>query len=303
MFWKETAPFVRFGAVWTICALICVAARLRITRRRTPPLDPSLPVREFCDREIVRVEDQIRLLRTAGVWYVAPLLFGALLCFAGLSGWNQKTGLYAVALVVLGALVTMLNRYAGKTQLEPIAARLRQLRDSLSGGPAFEEDPRQQAILMDRAVRNRDRREAVVAALGSLIVAATAWAVPNRITAIGSLVMILTWIFTVAHLHITQRRVPPADPSLPDMEFCDRELRRTEYQTRLLWTSGYWFFAPLVAGALVLIAGVFGRTLKAIAPTAFAIFFGIMMGRANREAVRMQLKPLAEQLRAWRESL
>ena len=52
MFWKETAPLVRFGAVWTICALICVAARLRITRRRTPPLDPSLPVREFCAREI-----------------------------------------------------------------------------------------------------------------------------------------------------------------------------------------------------------------------------------------------------------
>jgi hypothetical protein len=117
------------------------------------------------------------------------------------------------------------------------------------------------------------------------------------------MLMILTWIVHVARLLITQGRVPPADPSLPDMEFCDRELRRTEYQTRLLWTIGYWSFAPLVAGALVLIAGVFGRTLNAIAPSAFAIFFGIMIGRANREAVRMQLKPLAEQLRAWRESL
>ncbi|MBI4907008.1 MAG: hypothetical protein HY820_25505 [Acidobacteria bacterium] len=132
MFWLVRAPLARFGALWTIGASIHVGARLYLTRRRTPPLDPSLPVREYCEREISRVQDQIRLLQTAGVWYVLPLLTGAFLTFAGLSGWNRRTAWYAAGLVVLGILITLFNLYAARTQLEPLAARLRQLRDSLS---------------------------------------------------------------------------------------------------------------------------------------------------------------------------
>lgn len=303
IFWKVNVPLVRIGVVWSVCAMIHAVARLWLTRRRTPPLDPSLPVLEFCDREIRRVQDQIKLLQTAGVWYVFPLLLGPFLIYAGASGWSERTAWYSAALIVFGVIVTIANRRAAKTQLEPLATRLRQLRDSLTGGPALEEDPRQLAILMDEIIRDRDRRETVAAVLGSLSAAATAWAVPNGITAIGALMMILTWIFAVARMHITQRGVPPPDPSLPDSDFCERELRRVDSQVHLRSTASYWFYAPLVIGAPVLIVGVFGWTPSTLGPAVFCIFVGMFLGRASLDAVRMELKPLAEQLRAWKESL
>lgn len=120
----------RLGAGLTLVGCGLTFWQLLSARRlaRTPA---DAPLRAQLQAELRGLDRQIRLLRKVLWWYLLPLLGGAVLVFAGLSGlWWWSLG-YALAVLAFGAWVWWLNQRAWRRKLWPQRQRLAQLIDRL----------------------------------------------------------------------------------------------------------------------------------------------------------------------------
>ncbi len=89
--------------------------------------DKSAAVRGFCENELRRIDAQIRLLLTVPLWCVGPILVGVDVIFAALSPRLLWTLLYVLVSLILGAVVSYLNRYAVRRYLMPIRNELERI--------------------------------------------------------------------------------------------------------------------------------------------------------------------------------
>lgn len=104
---------------------------LLLSARRLARIPADSPLREQLQAELVRLDRQILLLRKVLWWYLLPLLGGAVLVFAGLSGlWWWSLG-YALAVLMFGAWIWRLNQRAWRRELWPQRQRLAELIDRL----------------------------------------------------------------------------------------------------------------------------------------------------------------------------
>lgn len=120
----------RLGAVLTLvgCGL---TFWLLLGARRLARTQPDAPLRDQLQLELNRLDRQILLLRKVLWWYLLPLLGGAVLVFAGLSGLWWWSLAYFLAVLAFGVWVWWLNQRAWRRELWPQRQRLAELIERL----------------------------------------------------------------------------------------------------------------------------------------------------------------------------
>jgi hypothetical protein len=137
----------KVGAAVGIAGVIFVLGKLALWRRANPPVPCDLTLSAWLKAELHKAEANIRLLKSVGSWYIAPLFAGAtvwsgILVTTGLASLPLSRTRLALALgacaaisglvlAVVGWAVWKLNRHAVATHLEPYARELRSLLDDI----------------------------------------------------------------------------------------------------------------------------------------------------------------------------
>ena len=117
-------PVARTGAILVSVACVFVAVHLyRVRTRRPTPQDATL--RAHCERELQKVNDQIRLLRSVAWWYLAPLVGSSLVFSWGLDSSVTSKVVYTLCALFLSLGIYALNQRAVRRQLLPVRDALR----------------------------------------------------------------------------------------------------------------------------------------------------------------------------------
>ena len=128
--WTSASALERIGSRIIVIGAILIPIVMHWTRqqRGLAPADES--VRDYCEHQLARIDDQIRMLRYVAWWYLGPLMVGGLLFAAG------RTHSLAWSLVqvgILGAVSAAVyygNRWVVRNDLEPMREDLaRHLQD------------------------------------------------------------------------------------------------------------------------------------------------------------------------------
>lgn len=119
---RVPSPVSKVGAM--LVAASCVVIPLRLRGARQATRDAGAPVLTALRAERQRLQAQLQLMRSAGWWYVAPLVVGVTCFLAG-----ARTSLAArLAMIAVGFLVGLVlliaNRRAAERELAPVVARL-----------------------------------------------------------------------------------------------------------------------------------------------------------------------------------
>lgn len=130
--WSINLPGLeRFGAAIVVASLVFIVYRLHAVRLSRPIVDDHAPVRDFYRAELLRLEDQIHLLRSVLTWYVAPTFLGVAVMFIGQLGLTP-VGLGMLAfLAVLAWALHAINQWAVRTDLLPIRDEIEELLEQL----------------------------------------------------------------------------------------------------------------------------------------------------------------------------
>jgi hypothetical protein len=124
--YRVPAPVAKVGAL--LIVLGCIITPLRLRAARGGAIDRTRPVVEVLRRERDWATSQRHLLASVGWWYLAPLLGGVALFFAGSRGpiGVKVAGITATAL--MGFVLLVANRRAAERELVPF---IRQLDDTI----------------------------------------------------------------------------------------------------------------------------------------------------------------------------
>ncbi|TWU00095.1 Beta-lactamase precursor [Botrimarina colliarenosi] len=120
------------GMVVNIAAAVFVMWRLYRTRTSTPAPRLDVPMREYCENEIKRVDKQIAMLRSVHVWYLAPFYLGVTLFFFAIDGLCTEFVGITFLVTVMYAFIFALNRSVASTSMTDLRNDLVALRDSLT---------------------------------------------------------------------------------------------------------------------------------------------------------------------------
>jgi hypothetical protein len=131
MLWSFEEIVPRLGVAVVIVSLIFVLFSLHRPRLLRPASKIDASVRDFCQVELDRVNDQIALLKSVAWWYVSPILLGVNLVFAGKVGLGLSSLLYLLATLLLGWGIHALNQRAVRKGLIPIRDQIESLRREL----------------------------------------------------------------------------------------------------------------------------------------------------------------------------
>jgi hypothetical protein len=115
-------PAAQAGAA--LIALGCVLVPMRLRAARARPMDPGTPVYAALREERTRLHAQLRLLRSVGWWYLAPLFVGVILFLAGARASLTVRLLLIAVTIVAGIALLALNRRTAQRELAPVIARL-----------------------------------------------------------------------------------------------------------------------------------------------------------------------------------
>jgi hypothetical protein len=135
--WRATVveePLVRVGyALVVLGAMFIIVWSRRVSAPASRQAFASdLPITSFLERELDRVNAQIRLLRSVWWWYVSPTIAGLLLTLIPGSRSLAMRLALAVLFVGVGVFIHWMNVTVAKTDLEPLrdelTAQLRELR-------------------------------------------------------------------------------------------------------------------------------------------------------------------------------
>lgn len=133
--------FERLGAVVLVAAAVFIAIRINAARLYTPAAGIDAPVRDFCGREIDRLDGQIRLLRSVLCWYLGPLMLGVTLRSFGRHAWNPEFFVESAVFAAASLLLWWLNRSVAGGKLTDLRNELAQLAAELATDPTGPNKP------------------------------------------------------------------------------------------------------------------------------------------------------------------
>jgi hypothetical protein len=131
MFLYLKHPVARSGAA--LVALGCLYVIFQLHRARSGPRKSEWDdsVRDFCEKELERLESQVRLLRSVAWWYICPLVLGANLVVFGVAGAGTFSLIYLVSTLLFSWGVYAFNQRAVAKYFSPAITELNELRREL----------------------------------------------------------------------------------------------------------------------------------------------------------------------------
>lgn len=158
-------------------------------------------------------------------------------------------------------------------------------------GPVAE-DVRQRVAKLHAQVRRRDLREAAAALAVIVIFTRLLWIVRNTTARVGAGILIASAVMIVGRLYAARRRDAPRPVGLPVAEFCRAELAAVNAQIRLLRSVAWWYIAPVIVGANLVVAGLSRSAIGTVVYLAVTLAMGAVIYRLNQRAVARRLVPL-----------
>jgi len=152
----------------------------------------------------------------------------------------------------------------------------------------------QRSAGLQRSIRRRDVREMVAAVVALLLLAPVLVKGPWLARA-GVLVIAAGCALIIAKLG-RARRLPAPGADWPLAEALRAERSRVEAQIRLLETVLWWYVAPLVGGAILVVLGLSGLTRMTISYALVAAALSAGVYWLNRRAVTKHLRPRKAEL-------
>ena len=114
-----------------IAGLCLIVYRLRLRRHTNNGVDHSQSIESFCREEKRRLDNEISLLRTVPLWYIAPGFLGANIAFIGVAGINTFSMLYLAGTMAFCVWVARANAQAANEQMEPLREAVESLNAEL----------------------------------------------------------------------------------------------------------------------------------------------------------------------------
>lgn len=124
-------PVAKTGAGIILVSLVYIIYKLHRTRTADEHSPWSDSLRDFCGKEIVRIDRQIQLVRSVLWWYIAPILVGCNLVFFGANGLSAFAVGYCLFTLVFAWGIYALNQRAVVRHLMPVRNELMQLQSEL----------------------------------------------------------------------------------------------------------------------------------------------------------------------------
>ena len=112
----------------------------------------------------------------------------------------------------------------------------------------------------------------------------------------GALLVLAGCVVTLLRLRRARSSQPAASAALPLAVVLRAERERVEAQIRLLRSVLWWYIAPLMAGVVLVMAGMAGLSWITLAYTAAVIVFSTFIYRLNRDALRGVFVPRRDEL-------
>jgi hypothetical protein len=152
-------------------------------------------------------------------------------------------------------------------------------------------------------IRGRDLVESAAALIVIAAFLPALFSFPGWLSRIGAGIIIVHAIAIMVVLHGTRRRRGGAPVAAPLKEFFLAELTRVDDQIYLLKNVGWWYIAPSMGGACLVLLGLIGWNWPALGLCGTFIGFGVYVCWLNQRAVRSHLLPLRESLVAAEREL
>lgn len=147
----------------------------------------------------------------------------------------------------------------------------------------------------DRAIRARDRRETIAAALVVLLFAPLLLD-DCLLARLGAALVIAGGAITVFRLERALRAHPAAPADRPLVEVLRAERDRIDAQVRLLGSVLWWYVLPFAVGATLVVACLGGASWFTVVYIAFVIALSWGIWHLNQQAVRRDLRPHRDEL-------
>lgn len=155
------------------------------------------------------------------------------------------------------------------------------------------------ATRFGRQLRWRDRIEVAACVVVAAVMIPAAFRGPWLARA-GAIVILAGLVLVAFRLWHAQRLGGPGanDPSLSVADALRAELRRVNVQISLLESVAWWYVAPLMGGAVLLVAGSHPASWFTAGYVLAAALIAWLVIALNMRAVRRQLRPKRDELAA-----
>lgn len=175
-----------------------------------------------------------------------------------------------------------------------------------SGDDAFEDAMSDRELLglvkqrsqaLDDAMRKRDRRETIAAAMVFLFFVSFAIvADPSWLAQAGVVLVLAGSALSVWMLRRARRRPMDGSPGLPLADVLRSERAKLDAQIRLLRNVLWWYIGPLAVGVALVVAGTGGRSWFTLGYAVLVAAVSAVIYQLNQREVQRELLPRREEL-------
>lgn len=130
-FLKFEHAIAKIGATTVVLGCLYIIYKLHRTRNSQEKSRLEDSVRDFCKKEIGRMDGQIRLLKSVLWWYISPILLGVNLIVFGLRGVGVFSVSYLAMTLILSGWIYAMNQKAVTKTLTPAIDELKDLMNQL----------------------------------------------------------------------------------------------------------------------------------------------------------------------------
>lgn len=149
----------------------------------------------------------------------------------------------------------------------------------------------------DDAIRKRDRRETIAAAMVFLFFLSFVFvADPSWLTQVGVGLVLAGSALSVWMLRRARRRPMDASAALPLAEVLRSEREKVERQIRLLRNVLWWYIGPLAIGVVLVVVGTDGLSWYTVGYTVLVAVVSAVIYRLNQREVQRELLPRRQEL-------
>jgi len=134
-FYRDSNPMVKLGAAIIIATNFVVVYKLLEAKRAKHVVDPGSPVAGQLSISLLRVERQIRLLKSVLWWYLLPFFVGVVFLLLGSVGILWIRILFILLIAVLYGYIYYLNMKALREKLVPFEKSIRRTLDQINANP------------------------------------------------------------------------------------------------------------------------------------------------------------------------
>jgi hypothetical protein len=156
---------------------------------------------------------------------------------------------------------------------------------------------RARSAKIDHKVRRRDRLEISLSLIMLPFFAWYAVVVPSALSSLGAGIIAVGLVIIPLRLRMARRSA--LDTSLPVTAVLAAEVSRLRAQERLLRSVAWWYFAPLLGGASLVVYGQPVPLPSKVLFTLLVLAFGGFGVFINLRSVRLQLRPVRGELESW----